>query len=183
MCKKVIALYILLTILVTDTIPLFSEMNKPEVSVKAAYLYHFSLFTKWPETVLKDENQAIIFCVLGEDPIYTALKTLIEGKTVKNYSIIVTQVKNPDDLKACHLLYITNINNEILSDVLKKVQNWSVLTVSDLDEFCSSGGVIQLYRDKNNIKFAINPDAMQRMGLEIQAQVLTLAAIIRDKKD
>ena len=56
-----------------------------------------------------------------------------------------------------------------------------MLTIGDADGFCTSGGVIRLYREDTKIRFEIYLAQGVKCGLEFSAKILRLAKIHEPK--
>ena len=53
-----------------------------------------------------------------------------------------------------------------------------MLTISEIRGFADAAGAIQLYRDKDRIRFKINLGAARDRGLSLSARLLDLAEIV-----
>jgi len=51
----------------------------------------------------------------------------------------------------------------------------SILTVSELDRFIQSGGIINFVMEGNKVRFEINDAAAKQVGLRISSKLLNLA--------
>jgi hypothetical protein len=69
--------FLLAAMATTAAIPWFNAVL--EYRVKAAFLYNFALFTEWPEGTFSDDDSAIVFVVLGEDPFGSILDKTVAG--------------------------------------------------------------------------------------------------------
>ena len=58
------------------------------------------------------------------------------------------------------------------------INDGSIVTVSEMDQFAQHGGIINFYLDGNKIRFEINVDAAQRKGLKVSSQLLRRAKIV-----
>ena len=150
-----------------------SDQDK-EYQIKAAFLYNFAKFVEWPDTALSNDSDALNVCILGDDPFGDAIES-IKGKTVKGKKVIIKNYTSIEDIKECHVLFICSSEKKKLTSILMDVRNLHVLTVSDMEEFCGHGGMINLIPVNNRIGFEINLSAAHRAGLNISSQLLKLA--------
>ena len=67
------------------------------------------------------------------------------------------------------------VENDRLDSVLQALQGRSILTVSDLPDFTSRGGMIELYMEKNKIRMRISLAVVKAAGLSISSKLLRLA--------
>ena len=61
---------------------------------------------------------------------------------------------------------------------IDRTRSRPVLTISEIRGFADAGGAIQLFRDKDRIRFRINRDAARDRGLTLSARLLDLAVIV-----
>ncbi|GAB6043158.1 YfiR family protein [Endothiovibrio diazotrophicus] len=145
-----------------------------EYEIKAAYLYNFAQFVQW-------ETGAARFplCVLGEDPFGPALR-MLEGEPVgAGQRVELRYSEHGEGLAGCRVVFIARSERGRLAAWIEKLGD-GVLTVGDWSGFSAAGGIIELYRQGDRVRFAINVDAARRSGLAISAQLLGLARIVRD---
>jgi len=153
-----------------------------EYTVKAAYLVNFIKFVTWPGKAYADDNGAIVIGILGEDPFGDTLDGMVKGKAIEGRSILVRRFESYDGsqdaaLRRCHVLFISYSEKDRLRDILKALQGSPVLTVSEIERFPLSGGMIQFDQEGQRITLAINPAAAQRAGLTLSSRLLQVSKI------
>jgi hypothetical protein len=92
--------------------------------------------------------------------------------------VLVKRSRQVEDLKQCHLLFIGRSEKDHLAEIFKAVSASSIATVGESDGFTQSGGIINFYIDGGKIRFEVNPDAAQRIGLKVGSQLLKRARIV-----
>lgn len=160
----------------------YSSLQAGETSekeVKAAYLFNFAKFVDWPERAFPAKTSPIVLCILGDDPFGETLASL-EMKKIKGRSLTVVRSRNKDQIKACHMLYISDSEKKDLSDILSKTGGKPCLTVSSIDDFAIQGGMIGFVRKGNNIRFEVNLDVIKHGELSVSSRLLNLAQIVKD---
>ena len=150
-----------------------------EQQIKAGFLYNFVKFVDWPAEVLRETSDTISICVLSDDPAYEALET-IEGKTVKGRRLAVRRVDTVKDLESCHVAFFGPAEEKRLPQIMRSLQGFSVLTVGDIGRFAQSGGIINLFVEKNKVRFEINVDRAERARLKLGSQLLSLAKVVKE---
>ncbi|MFT4552728.1 MAG: hypothetical protein ACI9S8_001354 [Chlamydiales bacterium] len=177
---------LLLTILTgMNFLLMFSPANADDTTprgyqIKAAFLYQFAKFVEWPETS-QGENTLTIGIYKG-NPFGEYLKTL-DGKLVKN-KVIQTQILDMnDDLQTVDILFITKAVEKELAEKIDELRHSHILTVSDIENFASQGGIIEFYEWKNKIHFRINPENAKESRLTISSRLLQLADLAVNKID
>jgi len=153
---------------------------KREYLIKAAILYNFAKFTRWPDAAFADADAPLDLCVIGVDPFGKALAT-IDGKRVGAHPLRTQLIADAAKVARCHLLFVSASEAERLGDILAATNGGAVLTVADLPGFARSGGVITLNVVEDRIRFDVNRSAADRAGLTLSAKLLRLAeTVIQD---
>lgn len=150
-----------------------------ENEVKAAYLFNFAKFVEWPERAFATKTSPIILCILGDDPFGEAL-TSLEMKKIKGRSLTVVRAHNKEQIKTCHMLYVSESEKKELPEIFTKTDNKPCLTVSSIEDFASKGGMIGFVRKGKNIRFEVNLDMVKRVELSVSSRLLNLALIVKD---
>jgi hypothetical protein len=151
-----------------------------EYEIKAAFLYNFANFVEWPPKAQADANGTIIIGILGDDPFGSTLEQIIANKTINGHRIEIKRFKSLRELKPCHILFINSSEDNRLEKILNIVEDWHVLTVSEIDGFTKNGGIINFYVENKRVRFEINTDNAKKMGLKISSKLLKLAKIVRN---
>lgn len=144
-----------------------------EYKVKAAMLYNFAKFVEWPGDSFGSDNR-INFCVVGKSELNAPLM-LMQGKTLKGKSVYVRQINRPNDVGGCQILFIPESENARMSAYLQQSSHHKILTVSDLEQFAESGGMIGFTEEESKIRFEINLETAHKRGIQISSQLLNLA--------
>jgi len=148
---------------------------------KAAFIYNFAKFTTWPEKS-ENKNNKLILCTLGKNELTNDLKRL-GGKTVKGRQVVIKVVEKKYPVESCQILYIANTEKNNYVNVIKKLKNKPVLTISDLNDFAKKGGIIQFYRKQGKTRLVINLNVARHAGLEISSRLLILANVINSREE
>jgi hypothetical protein len=155
--------------------------------VKAAYLFQFTLFVRWPEGSFPDEQAPIVIGLLGADPFGRMLDATVADEKVRGRSIEVRRLGQDDgayeSVRGCHVLFVSDMTEPRLDAMLTAWRDSSVLTVSDLDGFAARGGVVELALEKGRIVFRVNRVAAERAGLKLSARLLSLADIVEPRAE
>ena len=144
--------------------------------VKAVYLFNFAIFVTWPENAFENSSSPIRYCIVDEPQLANTLEAVIHGETINGRPLLLRY--DLENLAQCHILFTNTHNNERLQEILKAVQNRSVLTVSDRKDFTNHGGMISLTHQNNRIHPIINLDAVKLGKLHISSKLLRLASLV-----
>ena len=145
-----------------------------EYLIKAALLYKFAKFTKWPADTFVDSDAPLRLCILGEDPFGPALRT-IEGKRIRQRQLLVRRLSALPEAERCHLMFVSQSEEESLDGIIAFLGNQPVLTVADIPAFADQGGVINLKVIDDRNQFDVNMEAANRAGLILSSKMLRLA--------
>jgi hypothetical protein len=149
-----------------------------EYEVKAAFLYNFTKFTDWPPRVFPSSNAPIVIGILGEDPFGKTIDDVVSGEVVAGHPLFVKRLRADDDLRSCHVLFISRSEKERLPELLRQLKGTPVLTVSEVNGFAEKGGIVNLLLANKTVKMEINPAAAEHAGLQISAKLLKLARLV-----
>jgi hypothetical protein len=148
-----------------------------EARLKAEFLFNFAKFTEWPEDVLSPTSP-IVLCVTDAE-VGTALDAVVTGRLLNQHPLIVSRVKIDDSLRPCVILYAGKLDRRRIVQMTVSLGGASVLTVGDAEAFVQSGGMIGFFEADGRIRFAINPEAVERRRMKLSAQLLKLAKIVK----
>jgi hypothetical protein len=159
----------------------FAQNSKPsEYDVKAAYLFNFGKFVKWPAGYTPNQGEAFTICALGNDQFETVLQSALAGKTMGGTPVAFKQLAKPQDAASCRVLFIDGDQERNLKGILAALDRDSVLTVSDISDFSKRGGMIEFVTEGNRVRFAINRTVAENAGLVLESDLLKVATTVRD---
>lgn len=162
--------------------------------VKAAYLVNFLRYTNWPDTSFPAPDSPYRIVVAGSPELVDAVREIaraagrVAGRSIEVQRIDLgalsvgggstMRAQVAEQLRASHLLFIERGEPDRSEELLALVRDFPVLTVSDLDRFAASGGMVELLERGPNIVLAANPAAIRRAELVVSAKVLKLARLV-----
>ena len=149
-----------------------------EYQVKAAFLYNFTKFTDWPPRVFSSSNAPIFIGIVGEDPFGKTIDDVVSGEVVAGHPLVVKRLRAEDDLRSCHVLFISRSEKERLPEVLRQLKGTPVLSVSEISGFAEQGGMVNFQLANKTVKMEINQAAAEHAGLQISAKLLKLARLV-----
>ena len=149
-----------------------------EYQVKAAFLYNFANFVDWPDAVFADNDQAIVIGILGEDPFGPDLDAIIKGRKIGNRPLRVQREEYIEDLLDTQILFLSQSEEDYLSEILDELGERPILTVSDIKDAASQGVMIGFVSEGNRVVFEMNLDAAEQADLRISSRLLKLAKIV-----
>ena len=150
-----------------------------EYQLKAMYIYNFTKFTDWPPSAFASPDAPIVIGIVGEDPFGKTMDKAVQGETLGGRPFVVKRLRADEDLRSCHLLFISRSEKDRLPVMLNRLKGSSVLTVSEIKGFAERGGMINLTIVDNSVKTEINQTAAEQAGLQISAKLLIRARLVK----
>jgi hypothetical protein len=146
-----------------------------EYQVKAAFIFNFAKFIDWPADAFSDGGAPLYLCIVGNDPFGSSIDRLINGNSVDGHRMITKRFKAGDDLRGCHILFISSSEQKRAGQIMQSVRGVSVLTIGDTSQFTQQGGVINFVIQENKVRFEINAGAAGQARLKISSKLMALA--------
>src|SRR4051812_31500680 len=81
-----------------------AQQQASESQVKAAYLFNFGKFVKWPPA---KEAPGFGICVLGKSPFADELQATVRGESIDGKPVAVRPITSPQQAMACHVVFIS----------------------------------------------------------------------------
>jgi hypothetical protein len=152
-----------------------------EYPLKALFIYNFGGYVEWPSESFSTSQAPFAIGVLGSAPLEATLKELAATKTIAGRRIVVERFSSLDDLRPCHILFVTRtISGQQQRMALERLQDQPVLIVGESEGFAALGGSVNFIVESNKIRFEINLDAAKQHQLKISSKLLALAKIVPD---
>ena len=166
-----------LLLLFCTTVASVLAQDVTEVRLKGAFLFNFARFTDWPADVFHADSP-VSACVVGDRAVGEAFSQTVKGKLLAGRPIVVTFVAATTPLPACHLLYVSGVDDARVAEIVSTVRDVPILTVSDADAFTKRGGIIQIFVESGKMKFRINAKSAKRARLQLSSRLLALAEVV-----
>jgi uncharacterized protein DUF4154 len=155
----------------------------PEYQLKAVFLFNFAQFVEWPPEAFAEAQTPLVIGVLGEDPFGAYLDETVRGETVNNRSLVVHRYRGVEEIKTCHVLFISRSEAGRLEEILASLKGRHILTVSDTGGFAARGGMIRFALEENKIRLRVNLAAAKDANLTISSKLLRPAEIVEPGED
>lgn len=170
---------ILCAIAVSCSPPVARAEPTPEYLIKAAYLYNFAMFIDWPPDAFPTRNAPFVIGVFGADRFDHALERTVRDKRIDKRPIVIRRLEAPQDLKRCHIVFVSSSDAARIGDVAARLEGLPILVVGETPDFARRGGSIAFVIEDNRVRFEVNLDAARRARLTISAKLLNLATVVR----
>lgn len=144
-----------------------------EYEVKSAFLIKFAMFVQWPTNALSPDVQVpLVVGILGEDPFGAKFDRSLKTETVNGRRVEVRRARNATELLGCQIVFISASEAARLTEYLTVFRERAILTVADVPDFASQGGMIGFFKESGKVRFEINPAAIERAGLKASSKLL-----------
>jgi hypothetical protein len=173
---RAVLLFSVLCGLLLTALPLSAQESAPsEYQVKAAFLYNFTKFVRWPDSAFPETNSPLQIGILGDNPFGASLELAVKGKSINGHPLMVHAVNSLAEMKLCQILFICKKPKRNVTDILTALQKTSVLTVGETDDFMNAGGMIRFIMENTKVRLEINDGAAVGAGLTISSKLLNVA--------
>jgi hypothetical protein len=157
---------------------LHAQQAKPtEDQVKAAYLYNFGRYVKWPPD--SAHGGGFTICVLSDGTLAPTLTAAVAGQKLNGKAVLVRRLASPQEAAGCHILFVDSGESGRVRDLLAALDQSPVLTVSDMPGFLQQGGMIQFVLERDNIRFKVDLSNVSSARLTLSSELLKVAAAVQ----
>lgn len=154
-----------------------AQSSVEEYRLKAAFLLRFAEFVEWPADALGNTGNPFVLCLAG-DPFQGDLQEMAQGKLIDARAVQIRHIKQVQEVRGCHLLFIGGNQSERVSDFTASLKSLPVLTVGESDDFLERRGIIRFCMDEHKVRFEISRDAAESAHLKISSKLLLLAKTV-----
>jgi len=158
--------------------PQLRAQSFKEYDIKAAFLYHLANFVEWPAESFPAAETPFVIGVLGQDPFGKALDEIVQNEVVKDRKLVVQRFRQLDEIKVCHVLFISQSEAGHLDQILASLKGRHVLTVGDSEDFARQGGIVRFVNEKNKIRLRINIESAKAANVTISSKLLRASELV-----
>jgi hypothetical protein len=158
-----------------------AQQRDLEPAVKATFLTRFAAFVRWPPGSFTDAQAPVVICVAGDAVLASLVESAASGERVGARAIVVRRYGAPQDSAGCHILYAGGAPGQSVPQLLEQVRNDPVLTVTD-QRRSRVRGMIHFAIENDRVRFHVDRDAADAVGLEVNARLLSVALSVRSRR-
>lgn len=151
----------------------------PERLVKAGLVYNIAKLTEWPDDAFPSKDAPLSVCLMSEANRYGNVFAAIDNKPVHGRTLRVKHGVKLSELKTCQLVFLNEEDQSLLPAVVGAVRGLPVLTISEIEDFAETGGMVALFLEDERMQFKVNAEAAARARLQISSQLLRMARIVK----
>lgn len=178
MRQGIILIFVICLIAISGTGFALGQENAAAVSeqqVKAALIYNFAKYVRWPEDALPRDVDFTIGILAPDPTIADQLELISARKTISGRKIVIKTFATLDELQPVHILYVGASYSGKVSLIKDALAGKSILSIGEQEDFLVAGGIIQFVTSSEQVRFMVNDREARRSGLKISPELLELA--------
>lgn len=146
--------------------------------IKMAFLYNFSRYVSWPDSVFETEQSPFTICLNTDKKLIALLESTLADKTINSRKYEVKKVSDNKLLSDCQIYFISAQRYKKNSKIPLN-QSLNLLIVSDYDGFAGQGGMIEIKQQEQRLKLLVNLSVVKESDLRIHSNLLNLMTIVK----
>ena len=154
------------------------NVGQPDINakVKAIFLYNFSKYVEWPESMASGRFKIGIY---GNYPqIREELIKMSKIKRRGDRSFEIINFSSVEAIVPTHILYVVKNNDTSVEAISEKIKNSPTLLVTEENGSIDKGADINLYYENNKQKIELNPENFDARGLKVSSQLISIAKVV-----
>jgi hypothetical protein len=167
--KKVMIILLGLTISVLTT-----KANSDLPKSQALFIYNFLRYIEWPD---ENVNKVYTIGVMGNPEVYKSLLEVTAEREVGGKQIKIVNCNTVQDLLKCQIVFIPKDKNKFLSEINKKTQGTSCLTVYENLGKQASLASIDLINIEGKLSYKINHEIAKKQNVVISNVLINMATL------
>ena len=179
-CLNLFTLLFFLSVHLFSPIAFAQEESSRAYKIKAAFIYNFTRFVKWPaQSYSNEESSKYNICIVGDNPFGPILHRLEEKHRHKEHSLGITLDVSRDNFQGCHILFVSFSERFNIEQIVEQTKDLPILTVGDTEGYAERGIDINLLVVENRVKLEISKQCLDAKGFKASSELLDLASIVR----
>lgn len=141
----------------------------------ARFLMNFGRFIDWPDSAFPGADADLKVCVLGENQLGRSLDQHVNGKKAGSRSLAVSVLPGNDlsGARNCQIVWVSASESGRAAEVTSALAGTAVLTVSEIDDFTTHGGMIGLAGERGDrVAIRMNRNLIESVGLNVREQLM-----------
>ena len=154
------------------------ETESPEYAVKAAFLFKFGAYVEWPADTFATDKTPLVIGIVGDDPFGSTLDNVVAGHAIDGRPVEIIRSQQIGQISNEQILFISLSEKERMAKIAANLERKKVLTVAEFDD---PNIMIQFVTENNKVRFDINLDQANRVGIKISSKLLNVARNVKRK--
>lgn len=154
-----------------------------EEKVKAAYLYRFAEYVRWPQGVFRSPTAPLVFAIVGDSVLAEELRTVTADRSVHGRPVAVRELAAGDSPQGAHVLFVAAGSMEHLPRLRTVARSQFALLVTESPEALELGSVINLKPVDRRVRFEVSLTAARESNIRLSSQLLAVAERVEQGMD
>ncbi len=179
MVKIIVTAVLLFAFLPLGALSQDSGSKSKEYLLKAIFLERFTRFVQWPpEAGLYHAETPFVIGIISRNPFNSLLETVYADQPIKGKTVEIRYLETVEAINGCHMLFIAETDADSLNKIIAAIRDFPVLTIADSRGYGLRGVHINMYMEKNQVRFEINHRAARQSGLTVSYLLLKVAKLV-----
>lgn len=161
---------------VTLAIAVTNVVEPSEYAIKAAFLFKFGAYVEWPSDMFENPKTPFVIAIIGDDPFDGTLDSIVADHTIEGRPVEVVRNQRIDLIKNEQILFISQSEKGKMGLIQSSLQGKKILTVSEFDD---PNIIIQFVIENDKVRFDINLDEANRVGIKLSSKLLSVARTVK----
>ncbi|WP_276501778.1 YfiR family protein [Terrimonas pollutisoli] len=175
--RLIMAVPLLINLLIISA----STQPSREYQLKAVFLFNFTQFVEWPANSFSSDQAPMVIGIVGSNPFGSYLEETVHGEKINGRALLIRYYDTMEDIGACHVLFINVTETNKREQIIEKVKDRNILTVSDAPDFMQQGGMIRFFTKQDKIKLQVNLEATKMASLVMSSKLLRLVEVVKSR--
>ncbi len=184
---RLLVLSLLLVLFIGSTVIQTARAADPKSpsaeQLKAAFLLNFPKYVDWPSSNSVNASRPVVIGLMADEKMIAVTEAMVNEKKSTGPPIVIKHINTAQDADGCHILFIGSGRQQTLKDILPSLGGKGILTVGEDSGFLDEGGIINLDLRDRKIGLQVNLAAANAAGLNISSRLLSVATVVKGKRD
>jgi len=150
-----------------------------DAAAKARFAVTLMRFVQWPVSAAGVDGAPLRLCVLQDSAALANAFLAHDGASVGGRRMVVVTRPAPG-ASGCDALFVDASGAAAAAPLLADAMARPVLTLGAIDGFLAAGGMVEVVRVDDTLRFDVDLRQLRRAGLGLSSQVLKLARRVRE---
>lgn len=143
-----------------------------------AFVFNFSHYISWPETVFPDPDTPFTICLDATAEQLTIMELTVQGEAVANRPYAIKELSDYSLLKTCQILFVSAKRYNEKFNIPENLRS-KILYVSDAEDFALQNGMIELKQYGQRLKLLVNLSLVKSTELRFKSSLMKLMTVVK----
>lgn len=162
-----------IVLILIQSVSSFSQVGK---KIQAGIIQYIVQNVEWPEK--KSQGNFTIY-VVGDDPIFDHLESILEGKAHNSQTIDVKKVTKATSLSSAHIIYLGESSTSEFDNAVSNAIKENALLITSNPGLGSKGSGFNFVIKDGKQAYEINEKAIDDFGLKVSSKLRSLGIAVK----